>query len=69
MDEPSQFTNRKQIVPYLPIWALTGNTVVRKWVEAFVDRAGNQADVCKIEYTDKKNKLHEAVAWVKWKHI
>ncbi len=54
------------MTPYRPYFSADGNKVVRMWDEPFVDRRGNRATVCKVEYIDKKGKPHEAVFWVKW---
>ena len=54
------------MTPYRPYFSADGNKVVRMWDEPFVDRRGNRAKVCKVEYIDKKGKPHEAVFWVKW---
>jgi len=61
----------KKISPHIPYYLAEGNTVVRKWTEAFVDRLGNKATLTKIEYKTKpkkgkKEKIIEAVIQVRW---
>ena len=59
----------KKIVPYypLPYRPGTGNKVIRKYEEDFVDKAGNTAIITYVDYTDKKGRLVEKfVLHVKW---
>lgn len=56
----------RHITPYLPPWSANGNIPLRMWEESFVDRMNNRAIITKVEYKDKKGKLHEMVAFVKW---
>lgn len=50
-----------------PPYAANGNTLLAYHARPFVDRAGNKADLVIAEYRDKKGKIHEMVAQVKWK--
>ena len=60
-----------KITPHIPYYLAEGNVVQKSWKEPFVDRAGNRAEITKVEYKTKpkkgkKEKVIEAVIRVKW---
>jgi len=68
-DEPELAGKQRKIVEHKPFYMANGCTVVRKWKEDFVDRAGSTAVLTHVEYLDKKGKSHEAVVLVEWTHL
>lgn len=64
----ARWDNGKVIEAFKPIWAKDGNVWQREWLEDFEDRNGNQAQVRKVEFLDKKGKLQEIVAQVIWRN-
>lgn len=55
-----------KIVPYVPYYLAEGNVVLKSWKEPFVDRAGNRAEITKVEVVTKKGKLVEYTIQVRW---
>jgi len=52
---------------YRPVPFRPGNKVVKQYTVDFIDKAGNMAEITKIDYMDKKKKIVEGfVMYVKW---
>lgn len=57
-----------KILLYRPLPYREGNKVIKTYVEYFVDRVGNEADITYVDYLDKKGKLNEKfVMYIKWR--
>ena len=55
--------------PYIPYYNSDGNQVTGREERPFVDRNGNEAIIGVVFYKDKKGKMHEAIHYVKWRHL
>lgn len=55
-----------KIIPHTPYYLADGNVLLRKWREPFVDRAGNKAQLTRVEVITKKGKLVDYTIRVKW---
>lgn len=65
-DVPEISGKSRKVIAHTPFYMANGCTVVRKWKEDFVDRAGSTAILTHVEYLDKKGRSHEAVILVEW---
>lgn len=65
-DVPEISGKPRKVIEHKPFYMANGCTVVRKWKEDFVDRAGSTAILTHVAYLDKKGRSHEAVILVQW---